>query len=678
MFKLIRSFIPSSLKTFFERNDPKRLEEWRDAARQGDINTVENLIKQGMMKDVNEDYVLQGLFIASQEGHKDIAGLLINNNCPVNGVGEHQKTAIFLAVEGNKKDMVEFLIDHGASLNHQDQNSHNVLMLAARLGFQEMVDLLIQKGCPVDYRDVEGKSALMHAIIVGNCEIAILLLNRGSKVNATDLKGTSCLHYAVMHRRTDIIPILFQFKAYKDATDKQNSNALMHAISMGEVEIVRMLLEYKCSVEAVKRHKLWIALHQAAWEADEDITKLLLEFGSDPNSTNSEGITAIISAIQGAKHKSVLDAVIRVIGVLAGYGCNVNAGDKRFGDSAIMYAARFGFHEVIEALVHLGADPNYLNKNNETPVITCIKHYYGSKKALYLQSIETLAKSGAILDYCAGGQTPLLYATRLARDECVNKLLSLGANPHITDENQVNALIVATQIIPRNRLVRGHYQRILTYLLKTGVNVNHQDAAGNTAIIFAVKNEQDRYIKVLLNNGANPYITNKEGISALQICEAVKDSYIKEQFRYFQEIRREVYEGAAVSDTVDGNPSNLYQNNSPIESTDDNTSTDAAKPINLLPNSPSLASTDDNKSTDVANSVNLLPNNPPVTSTDSNKSTGETDATKGASNDRMIDPAITPAVSDDQKETSLEVEAQKRGQETHQNEQRRSKRLRLK
>jgi len=55
-------------------------------------------------------------------------------------------------------------------------------------------------------------------------------------------------------------------------------------------------------------------------------------------------------------------------------------------------------------------------------------------------------------------------------------------------------------------------------LLESGADPDFQDFSGNTALIYAARNSNKMMIKLLIENGANPYLSNDDDISAEDIA----------------------------------------------------------------------------------------------------------------------------------------------------------------
>lgn len=105
---------------------------------------------------------------------------------------------------------------------------------------------------------------------------------------------------------------------------------------------------------------------------------------------------------------------------------------------------------------------------------------------------------------------PCLMSVRLA------SLLEWGANVNET-EDEFNLNILQKCIIDEFSLDGEHgneFAKMVELLLDYGIDLNHQDTDGCTALHYAICEEQYSLAKILINNGADPAIVDKRGETA--------------------------------------------------------------------------------------------------------------------------------------------------------------------
>jgi len=84
-------------------------------------------------------------------------------------------------------------------------------------------------------------------------------------------------------------------------------------------------------------------------------------------------------------------------------------------------------------------------------------------------------------------------------------------NPNLTNDKGSTLLHIA---------VFSNVENFVTFLVKEGADVNKKNKDGNTSLHLALSN--DNIAKILLENGANPYIKNNENLCYLDLLDENK------------------------------------------------------------------------------------------------------------------------------------------------------------
>jgi ankyrin repeat protein len=149
------------------------------------------------------------LFNACQDGDLRKAKSLIRNDPGLIDVYDPSgSTPLLVSVENGHLNIAEILIYRGANVNMSGNLGVTPLHLAAERGFTDMVKLLVQKGAMVKAKDEMGASPLHYAVEKGKAEIVQILLEKGSDPAEVDNSGDSSLKIAVAKGRRDIIDML--------------------------------------------------------------------------------------------------------------------------------------------------------------------------------------------------------------------------------------------------------------------------------------------------------------------------------------------------------------------------------------------------------------------------------------------------------------------------------------
>ncbi len=157
------------------------------AAQYGNLEVVNLLLKFGAYVNVKEENGMTALMSAAQNGHKEIASLLINNNADLISTFKAYIDVV-IALQHNHPDIAYLIlsdqkyfysmvaiIDTPIISDEQDENL-TLLMLASKKGYANIVQLLVDNHIDIDVVNESGYTALMYAIEAGQEEIVDILL----------------------------------------------------------------------------------------------------------------------------------------------------------------------------------------------------------------------------------------------------------------------------------------------------------------------------------------------------------------------------------------------------------------------------------------------------------------------------------------------------------------------
>lgn len=94
----------------------------------------------------SSDLVVFWFFLHFQDGHVEVARLLLDSGAQVNMPADSFESPLTLAACGGHVELAALLIERGANLEEVNDEGYTPLMEAAREGHEEMVALLLGQG----------------------------------------------------------------------------------------------------------------------------------------------------------------------------------------------------------------------------------------------------------------------------------------------------------------------------------------------------------------------------------------------------------------------------------------------------------------------------------------------------------------------------------------------------
>ncbi|KAL7787576.1 hypothetical protein V8C43DRAFT_316829 [Trichoderma afarasin] len=322
------------------------------AAGNGNINTMKELMDGGAFPNTQDDFFRTPLSYASEMGHSSAVQMLLGDErVDPNAKDREGFTPLLWAAENwHEATMRLLLLQSGAEVNAKDESGWTALRSTVWKRREEIIKLLLQSGADVNAKDKYGRTALAHAALSGQAEIVKLLLQNSADPDIRDDWGETALLLAAIDGHAETVKLLLQSGA--DVNDKGvgGGTALCHAASVGNEEVARLLLQKNADVNA-KDDIGRTALIEAAGRGKEEVVKLLLQSGADVNAKDKDGTTALSYAASAGKEE--------VVKLLLQSGADD-------GWTALFCAASAGKEEVVKLLLQRGADPDAKDKAGQT------------------------------------------------------------------------------------------------------------------------------------------------------------------------------------------------------------------------------------------------------------------------------------------------------------------------
>ncbi|CAD7696584.1 unnamed protein product, partial [Ostreobium quekettii] len=196
------------------------------AARDGDVDALENILGAGVSVDGRDKSGKTALMHAAGKGRLGIVEKLVAVGADVQQVDQEGNTALLCAAFYCHAAVANKLLDSGADVGHQSKSGRNALLWAAYGGSTDIVERLLSLGIDVDHTDKEGNTALLWAAQRDHAAVANKLLDSGADVGCQDKEGNTALLIAAQYRLGVVIEKLLAAGADVNHKNKEGKTAL--------------------------------------------------------------------------------------------------------------------------------------------------------------------------------------------------------------------------------------------------------------------------------------------------------------------------------------------------------------------------------------------------------------------------------------------------------------------
>jgi len=193
---------------------------------------------------------------------------------------------------------------------------------------------------------------------------------------------------------------------------------------------------------------------------------------------------------------AVVDKDLNTLDSLLNAGININVTEEDRGATVLLIACSFKDYEnVVSILISRGADVNFKGKDGRTPLIWAAGNSFESTKILLENGADIKAKGD-------DGMTAFIQSTF--------GILSKKVSTDVMDLLLENGADVNSALISKNAagwtalhyaIVNGDID-LVKYLLSHGANVNHTSNEGSIALSLARQEKYEALVSLLKKHGA--------------------------------------------------------------------------------------------------------------------------------------------------------------------------------
>ncbi|XP_013417088.1 serine/threonine-protein phosphatase 6 regulatory ankyrin repeat subunit A [Lingula anatina] len=248
------------------------------AAKLGYHECALHLLQAGADPDFSDASSNSPLKISVENGHTQVAKVLIAAECDINKRTNSGSTALHFAARYGKCDSVDLLLAANVNPTIRDSAGNTPLISAAKAQQVPVMRRLLQVKCAINAKNKEGMTALHYACLTGMG--VELLINAGADLNVKDTVGNTpiiiaateglcktirklclancdvnlcntdqqrtALHYMAMKGHVECVEELLYAGAHPDIPDAGGCTPLWHAINRNQIGVAKLLLRSNC------------------------------------------------------------------------------------------------------------------------------------------------------------------------------------------------------------------------------------------------------------------------------------------------------------------------------------------------------------------------------------------------------------------------------------------------
>lgn len=339
----------------------------------------------------------------------------------INSAAAAELSPLLDAAKNGDKAKLKALVKPGAKVNVTEGDGSTALHWASYRDDLESVDLLIRAGANVNAANDLGVTPLWAACQNGSLPMVKRLLDAGANPNIKLESGETPVMIAARAGKANVVDALLNKAADPNGRGTRGQTALMWAIAEHHPDVVKSLLAHHADVNV--RSEVQAQLWQTSPEQDvHPDYQAKIQMGGD---------TAILFA---ARYGDLESAKL-----LVEFGANVNDASA-YGTSAVVLAAHSGNGELVDFLLSQKADPNAdkagytalhaaLLRGNTKAVASLLDHGANPNAKLRVSTPVRRSSADYFFHPAFIGATPFWLAARFSEPEAMKLLIAHGADP---------------------------------------------------------------------------------------------------------------------------------------------------------------------------------------------------------------------------------------------------------
>lgn len=185
-----------------------------DAVYNNDIKRLEQLIKQGVNINIQNQKKQSPIMVATYNNNIKMVEMLFKNGADVNLQDDYKNTPFLYAGATGQLEILKIIYTKADAIKPLNRYGGNALIPACEKGHVEVVEFLLKNtSVEVNHINNLGWTALLEVVILGDdtpeyAKIVKILVENGADIYIKDHKGKDALYYAKKNKMFKILKVL--------------------------------------------------------------------------------------------------------------------------------------------------------------------------------------------------------------------------------------------------------------------------------------------------------------------------------------------------------------------------------------------------------------------------------------------------------------------------------------
>ncbi|KAF4339609.1 ankyrin repeat domain protein [Fusarium beomiforme] len=435
----------------------------------------------------------------------------------------HGWTPLHWAASMGHTSVVEILLKAGASPHLPDLGGWTPIFWAASKGHDDVIEILLRYHAVAFTRDLNGFTPLHWATWADHGKVVQRLVREKDEDSAGPNMKVTCYqdlkHLTVskaqalggnvskspleLYSGFEDVQLLLDLSVV-DAKDIKEYGLFRQAVQIGNTEIISEFISHGANPMEVNGN--WGApLHVACKSQSEQSIAYLLDVdGIEVDALDDDSRTPLMHLFSGYSGSLSRTRVFEIVQLFLAKGASTSSID--FEESSLMHFAMLTWNaEIIQQLLETGLSIQAVNKRGQLPL-----HWLASS------SFHFQKRSSLLPELNINSQAIIELVCKLSRSDCLDAVLSPRL-PSATKSKEAPG--GETKYHAFETLSHTSWFFLLDFLLDAGADVKGYGCYGESALHLCIERAASlAIIERLLELGANPYKTSRDGLDCFHIA----------------------------------------------------------------------------------------------------------------------------------------------------------------